>query len=166
MQRWLIRIVVLLVVVVASVAATGYMLPQGHTASVTAEYAATPDTVFDAVMNVAQYATWRSDVDRIDLPSTDPALFREIGANGEITFRIEVVKPPTQMVTRIADPSLPFGGTWTFDVESVHGGGSTLTITERGEVYNPIFRFISHFFMSQTAGMETYQKDLGIFLSR
>ena len=49
--------------------------------------------------------------------------------------------PPTRFVTRIADAQ-EFGGTWTIDL-APHGGETTVTITERGEVYNPAFRFMS-----------------------
>ena len=43
--------------------------------------------------------------------------------------------------------------------------GTTLTITEDGEVYNPIFRFMSRFVFGHEATMATYlsaaQKKLG-----
>jgi hypothetical protein len=34
-------------------------------------------------------------------------------------------------------------------------------ITEEGEVYNPVFRFISRFVIGQTRTIETYLRDLG-----
>jgi hypothetical protein len=36
-----------------------------------------------------------------------------------------------------------------------------VTITERGEVYNSIFRFLSHFFFSQHASIDQYLMALG-----
>jgi hypothetical protein len=54
---------------------------------------------------------------------------------------------------------LPFGGTWTFDVAAAPGGTS-LTITEDGEVYNPIFRFMSKTVFSPYKTIDTYQADL------
>ena len=54
------------------------------------------------------------------------------------------------MVTRIADPHLPFGGTWTYEIAPTETG-STLTITEKGEVYNPVFRFVSRYLQGYTA---------------
>jgi hypothetical protein len=52
------------------------------------------------------------------------------------------MEPPRLLRMRIADAELPFGGTWTYEIRPADGG-STLTITEDGEVYNPIFRLIS-----------------------
>jgi hypothetical protein len=34
--------------------------------------------------------------------------------------------------------------------------GSELRITEEGEVYNPIFRFVSRFIMGHTATIDSY----------
>lgn len=166
MKRWVIFTVLIAVGVVALVAGIGFLLPKAHTASRTAQYSAAPEAVFAAISDVGQYASWRSDVTAVDLmPSDDGSVFRETGSNGPITYRIEVLERPTRMVSRIADPSLPFGGKWTFEIAAA-GSGSTLTITEDGEVYNPIFRFISHFFMSPTATIETFQNDLGKHLAR
>ena len=167
MKRWVIFTVLLAVGVVALGAGIGWLLPRAHTASRTAQYAAAPEAVFAAISDVGQYASWRSDVTAVELlPSGDGTMFREAGPGGQITYRIETLEPPARMVSRIADPSLPFGGSWTFEVVAAAGGGSALTITEDGEVYNPIFRFISHFFMSPTATLETYQNDLATHMAR
>ena len=167
MKRWVIFTVLIAVGVVALVAGIGWMLPKAHTASRTAQYAAAPEAVFAAISDVGQYASWRSDVTSVDLlPSGNGKVFRETGPDGQVTYRIETLEPPTRMVSRIADPSLPFGGSWTFEVAAVAGGGSSLTITEDGEVYNPIFRFISRFFMSPTAAIEAFQNDLARQLAR
>ncbi|MGH9824216.1 MAG: LIC10604 family protein, partial [Blastocatellia bacterium] len=67
---------------------------------------------------------------------------------------------PRLMVTRIADANLPFGGSWKYEIEKA-GDGSIITITEDGEVYNPVFRFVSRFIMGHSATIEGYLKDLG-----
>jgi hypothetical protein len=67
---------------------------------------------------------------------------------------------PTTLVTRITDKSLPFGGRWEYRVAG-EGGGSRVRITEHGEVYNPVFRFVSRFIMGHTATASAYLKALG-----
>jgi hypothetical protein len=59
-------------------------------------------------------------------------------------------------VTRIVGETA-FGGTWTMAVERTPSG-SRLTITERGEVYNPIFRTLSKFVFGHTSTMESCLK--------
>jgi len=54
---------------------------------------------------------------------------------------------------------IPFGGTWTYDI-TPSGSGTQLRITERGEVYNPIFRVASRFVFRHTATMEEFLRNL------
>jgi hypothetical protein len=73
------------------------------------------------------------------------------------------VDPNRRMVTRIVDESA-FGGTWTWELEPVEGG-TRLTLTERGEVYNPIFRTIGKLFLDQRATIEAWQTAIASALS-
>jgi hypothetical protein len=91
------------------------------------------------------------------LPSTDGRKrFREVSDNGPITFVIESVEPNRRFVTRIDDKSLPFGGSWSYEVIPATDGRTTLRITEDGEVYNPLFRFVSRFIMGHEGTIKTY----------
>ena len=71
-----------------------------------------------------------------------------------MVFEIVQSIPAARVVSRIADPDQPFGGTWTV-VLAPEAGGTRVTITEDGEVYNPLFRFLSPYVFSQTATMES-----------
>ena len=71
----------------------------------------------------------------------------------------ERMEPPSLLVARIADPKLPFGGTWTYRIAPA-AGGSDLTITEDGEVYNVFFRFMSRFVFGHHATMDGFIKHL------
>ena len=67
---------------------------------------------------------------------------------------------PHRLMTRIADSDQPFGGTWTFLLIPTPTG-SQITITEDGEVYNPMFRFMSRFVFGHTATMDLFLRALG-----
>jgi hypothetical protein len=91
-------------------------------------------------------------------------MWRETDKHGQtITYEAIESIPPHHLVTRIADPNLPFGGTWTYEIVPA-GSSCTLTITENGEVYNPLFRFVSRFIMGQTATLDAYLKALNVKL--
>ena len=85
--------------------------------------------------------------------------FREVGKNGAILYQVEALVPNERLVTRISDPSLPFGGAWTYEVIP-SGESTTLRITEDGEVYNPLFRFVSRIIMGHTATLDRYFADV------
>jgi hypothetical protein len=64
------------------------------------------------------------------------------------------------MTRRIATENLPYSGTWTFSLQA-HNGITDVRITERGKVYNPVFRFVSRFILGHTQAMDAYLKALG-----
>ena len=144
-----------LVVLAVVVTAIGYALPQNHVASVEAVLAAEPARVFDRITDPARYPAWRTDVTRVEILGTQPLKWREHGSDDPITYEVVDSRPNERFVVRIADPDLPFGGTWTYEL-TPDGSGTRLVITERGEVYNPIFRFMSRFVFSHTATMERF----------
>jgi ribosome-associated toxin RatA of RatAB toxin-antitoxin module len=138
------------------ITATGYALPQSHVASSEARLSAPPDRVFDAITDVARYPEWRPDIQRADIITTTPLTWTEYDARGDgITFEVVDSRRAERHRVRIADPDLPFGGTWTYALYP-DGAGTRLVITEHGEVYNPIFRFMSRFVFGHTASVDAF----------
>ncbi len=122
--------------VAAIVLMVGPMLPIAHEASVSRVFAQRPDSMYRLVAERDAYPQWWTG---------DPRIQSEV---------IEAT-PPIRFVTRIADPEQPFVGTWTFAIVP-DGGGSRLTITERGEVYNPVFRFVSRLILGHHGTMNSF----------
>jgi hypothetical protein len=67
--------------------------------------------------------------------------------------------PPGKLIVRIADPQLPFGGTWTYEITPL-SSGSSLRIREDGEIYNPVFRVLARFVFGHSATIDAYLKSL------
>jgi len=162
MMRLLKYLLILIAIAALVVFVVGYRLPQQHTASVEREYAVAPGRVFGEIANPSEYPRWRSGVQRVEMlppDSTGRTRFQEISLSDEITYEIEQQIPDRLFVTRIADENLPYGGTWTFELEPTQTG-TLVRITEDGEVRNPIFRFVSKYVMGQTRGINKYLDDL------
>jgi polyketide cyclase/dehydrase/lipid transport protein len=160
-MRLAIWIVVALAVIAGLVALIGAQLPEAHTVTRTLPVKLPPDALYTLLSDVDNYPTWRPDVKKLDrLPDRDgrPAWVEEM-SSGRIPLFFERMDRPSLLVARISDPSLPFGGTWTYRITPA-AGGSELSITEDGEVYNPIFRFMSRFVFGQTATMDAFLKHL------
>ena len=150
-----------LVVLVLIVVGIGYALPQSHVATREVTVPAPPGELFALIATPADYPKWRSGVDSVELLPSEGGKerFRELGDNGPLLMRVEERVPDTRLVTVIADSTLPFGGKWTYQV-TPSGSGTTLRITEDGEVYNPVFRFMARFVFGHTATMEKYLADV------
>jgi uncharacterized protein YndB with AHSA1/START domain len=151
-----------LAILVGVVVGVGLLLPVKHRASRQATYPASPDSVFSVITRIEGFPAWRSTVKKVDVVASAPEAlsWRETGSDGAILYVADQVTMPSRLVTRIADRSLPFGGTWTYEL-TPSGQGTMLRITEDGEVYNPLFRFMSRFVFGHTATMDTYLRDLG-----
>ncbi|MGI8742183.1 MAG: hypothetical protein ACR2NN_06360 [Bryobacteraceae bacterium] len=138
-MKWFLIPVIALVAVIGLAFVAGMMLPQAHVVSRTARFRAPPQPIWDAITGPPDWHDQK--------------------------VKVEVVESvaPRRLVTRIADPSLPYGGTWTYEIVP-NSAGSVLTITENGEVYNPLFRFVSRFIMGHTATIDAYIKAMRVKL--
>jgi len=149
-----------LVLLVLVVVIIGWSLPKRHQASRSASYHAKPDRLFSLIAGAQD---WRPDVLRCETIS-DPSgreLLRETTRDGYlITYEVMDRKPPNSIKRRIATENLPYSGTWTFTLQP-DGETTVVRITEDGEVYNPIFRFMSRFVFGRTRTMDAYLRALG-----
>ena len=132
-MRWAKWIAVSLVAIVALAALVGSFLPVGHEASRSAEFSRPPQEVFALISDVPNYKQWWPE--------------------GETRVAVVESVPPTRFVTKIVDETA-FGGTWTMEIVPTPAG-ARLTITERGEIYNVIFRTLSRFVFGYTGTMES-----------
>ena len=160
-MRWILYVGLALVTIAALVAVVGAMLPKQHSASRTARVALPPDALYALLTDVSQYPSWRAGLKGLERrPDRNgmPAWIED--TNGmKIPMRFERMEPPSLIVARIDSSDLPFGGTWTYRI-APPSGGSDLTITEDGEVYNVIFRFMSRFVFGYHATRDAFIKSL------
>lgn len=160
------KIVVLVAAVIALLAAmvliVGLLLPTTHVAVVESRYRASASDIHAAINDVASARAWRSGLEEVAVLSApgEPLMWREVADWGTLTFVQEVNEPGCRIVSRIIDEGQGFGGTWTYEINHTPEG-TVLRITERGEVTNPLYRFMSRFVFGYYRGLETYARDLG-----
>ena len=156
-----LRVLAVLFAIMLLIVAVGFALPVKHRAVREARYDRSPSEIFAVITDVKNFPSWRSSVTSVEIlpDSGGRRRFRETGSDGEILYEVEQSVPDQRLVTRIADPSLPFGGRWMYELIP-HGNSTTLRITEDGEVYNPVFRFVSRFVMGHTRTLDRYLLDV------
>jgi hypothetical protein len=137
----------------------GALLPKHHIATRSATFRAKPEQLFALISGPP---TWRPDVKKYEVVANPggPEMWRETDSHGH-TVLYEVIerKAPVLLKTRIATTGLPYGGGWTLALHD-EGSSTTLRITEDGDVYNPIFRFVSRFILGHTRSIDTYLMNL------
>jgi uncharacterized protein YndB with AHSA1/START domain len=160
-MKWILLSLGLVVLIAGAITLIGLLLPRDHVASTTTLINALPDSVWEALANVSDYPLWRPDVQSVDVLSTEGALrWREHTRQGAITFERSEEQRPRRLVARIADETLPFGGTWTYEL-APEAQGTRVTITERGYVTNPLFRFMARFVFGHHRTQEHFLRALG-----
>jgi len=160
--KWVLLVAGLLVALVALVALAGSLLPRDHVAARRARLSRPPAEVFGVIQDAARAAEWRSDVKHVEPlePVAGRRRFREVSGQGAITFEVMDEVVPSRLVTRIADEGLPFGGSWTYELEP-SGEGTLITITERGFVKNVVFRALARYVFTHHRTLEQYLRALG-----
>lgn len=158
MLKWIVLVIAVVLAVVGLVEIWGSQLPAEHTAARTVELRQSPKQVWDVIDGPP---TWRPEVTSYELLSADPhRKWIEYGRHGQkVTYEVVSSDPPQRLVTRIADSHLPFGGSWTYEITPT-ATGSSLTITENGEIYSPVFRLVARYVQGYTATIDNYLKAL------
>jgi len=161
-MKWILLFFGTVAGLIAVMAAAGYLLPRAHVASRRARFRQPADAIWNAITDFASFPSWRPEVHAIEqLPSRDGHVhYLERSKHGNIAMEIMEAVRPQRLVVRIADPKLPFGGSWTYLVAS-ESNETSLTITENGEVYNPIFRLLSRFVFGHQRTIDAYLRALG-----
>ena len=139
----------------------GWLLPKGHVVTRSQRYRQKPEAIWVVITDIEAMPKWRKGVKAVKrLPDKNglPSWVEET-TSGDIALEATGIDVPRKMVTEIADPKLPFGGTWTYEIVETDYG-TILRITENGYVANPLFRFLSRFVFGQASTIETYLKSL------
>jgi len=138
----------------------GLVLPAEHVSIRSIQLEVPPDEVWDALTNFEQLPTWRSGINRVEVDRTGAQIqIIEHGEDRAMTFKVVAFEPNTLLKTAIADPDLPFSGTWTWELEP-DGKGCALTITEHGTVKNPAMRTVTALLMDPADTQDQYLREL------
>jgi hypothetical protein len=148
----------ILAVCIAIVVLMGMRLPKEHRIENSAEIGAPPLAVWTQISDVAGSPTWRSDVKRVEM--LDQKRWREYGKTGSVVFRLALSEPMQRRVVVIADRNLPFTGSWMYTLEPLPNGNTKVTIVEDATVFNPVYRFVGHYFIGERTSIDRYLHDL------
>ena len=158
MIRWVFIAVGGLIALITAVWLIGLGLPQDHSVTLSRVLPAPVADVWERITDLDGYARWRPDVDAVELierPSNVLPAWRERGSGGVLTLEATVAEPLTRLVFEIIDEGQPFGGSWTYLLEPTESG-TRLTITEDGEIYSPVFRFVAKFVLGYEGTIKKY----------
>ena len=155
---WLLVAVGVLIAAVLVATAVGSLLPREHVATRTLTVRQSPLTIWRVITDFASQPQWHPEMKSAErLPDRNGhEVWQEEMSGMKIPLETVEVESPRRLVRRIASDDLGFGGVWEYSITPTTEGGCQLTITERGTVGNPLFRFLAKFVFGHTATVEKY----------
>ena len=160
---WVLVAIAAIVAVSGLVVLIGSRLPQEHRVARRAHFNRPPEELWEIITDFAGQTSWRPELRRVErLPDRSGRQFwQETDKRGQaLTMETVESVPPRRLVRRIADENLGFGGRWIIEIGE-YGEVAALTVTEEGEIYNPVFRFVSRFIVGQTSTIDGFLRALG-----
>jgi uncharacterized protein YndB with AHSA1/START domain len=120
------------------------------------------DSLWATLTDFAALPSWAPEMTKVEriADQNGHPVWHHHGKQWSAPMEVVEFSPPHRFTLKIADPKLPFGGTWAYDI-APGDGGTVVMITENGEVGPPIMRFLSRYVFGQTSTMDAYLKALG-----
>jgi hypothetical protein len=156
-MKYLLLLIGVLLFIALIIVIIGVFLPVKHTVSMELSLNAGAKEVWQRLRDFKAYPQWRKLL-AVEVQS-DSSWIEVDKRNHRLPLKIVTEEPLQKLVTEINSKHLPFGGTWVFVLRPAHDE-TIVTIRENGEVYNPVFRFVSKYIMGHTASINQYAKDL------
>lgn len=140
----------------------GLLSSKQHTVTRTLKTKQTQETIWRTIADFQSQPVWRKRLQKVERgpDRNGKEIWIEFYVDGDvIPLETTEAKSPHRIVRTIADPNLPFGGVWEMEVKP-ETNGSSLTITERGEVPNALLRGFVKVFIGYTWSIDHYHSEL------
>lgn len=166
----MVSIVIYIVIILASVFILlfiiGLLLPDERTATSESYYNASPEKVYNVLINNADYS-FRSDLEEIVIVEENNGIevWDEIARNGSVIRFKTTRKEPYSLYEFDIVKGNGFTGHWKGELKETSTGGTLFISTETIRMKNPFLKVLSRLFVNMEKFMHTYQNDLRVKLS-
>jgi uncharacterized protein YndB with AHSA1/START domain len=161
-MKWILRIIIIVLVLIALIFATGYILPAHTTHTRTIKLKQPPDKVFAVLDDIPNMPKWNRNMEKVVMltPIDGKERSRQTFKGGmDMEITTTESSPPNHLVRVLGDTEGPFSGSWTYGITATPDGGSQVALTEQSEIPNPFFRVMIKLF-GPTKYMDGHLEDL------
>jgi hypothetical protein len=164
-MRWVMYALAGLLGLVLLVAIVGLTRPRGHVARTQAEYAKPPGEVWQVISDFQHWNEWNPEIEAVEaLPDRNGHRAVNVKSSwGTAQTEFTVWEPVSKLRSDMNAGS--FSGSWTYELKPTANGGTLLTVTEAGEVGNPLYRTMMLFhdnYETMTSFHHALAKRLGV----
>lgn len=158
----LFAIVAVLVALVLTPVLIGALLPKRHRVARSLRLDRPREAVWARIVDIERSVAWRTDLRAVEPARDDDGaeLWVEVERDGGSTaYRTIEERAPQRLVREIVPKGQPYGGRWIIELRE-EAGGTIVRITEEGEVYNALFRFVGRLILGYARKVERYLRAL------
>lgn len=164
-MRWVWYVLVGVVALAMLAVIVGLTRPRGHVATTRAEYAKAPTEVWAVIADFQHWHEWNPEIQSVEpLPERNGHPAVNVKSSwGTAATEFTVWDPPSKLRSDMNAGS--FSGSWTYELAPTATGGTLLTVTEAGEVGNPLYRTMMLFhdnYETMTSFHHALAKRLGV----
>jgi len=146
MKRLVLIIICLIILIILVVLVIGLLQPSKHSVTRSIRLKQSPESVFAVLDDQTNLPSWSSGIAKVEpLPIRDGnrvvRMTLKWGGMQMLATRLERT-PPHRLVTAMSKESGASFGTWTYEIRA-DGDGCRVSITEDGELKNPIYRVMA-----------------------
>lgn len=168
-MRYLVIFVLVLILVVVGLYGYGSNLPEETTTKVSATYRQPIEKVWERISDYSAIPSWSEDMEKVERVEDLEGfpVWRFTPKKGD-PMDIQVVrseKPGLHIGKIVNNESLPFGGTWIFQLKSLSENETQVTLTEDGYVKSIIGRAICHL-IGKDRMLKSHLADIGKSFSK
>jgi len=147
----------------AMVLVIGLFVPRVHEDRKVKELPVKPEEAWAKLTDFPHFPDWQPWMANVEKLSGEEGLgtvWRHKEKSGDhLDLEVTTWEPNRKLVTTIADKNLPFSGSWTTEIEPTETG-CRVTITERGEIPNPLMRTMWILFQPSKSSVERFLEAL------
>ena len=154
---------VLLLLATAVVMGVGSRLPAESVAVASTEVAAPREQVWGLLTEVTGFPGWRMGLKSVAMVPTagGQVCWRETRSWMTVPWCVVESVPQQRWVVRVADPRLPFGGEWTYELADAGSRGTRVTLTTRRRAGPAMWRFADRYVTREDMAAGQLLRDLG-----
>lgn len=157
----------LVLLVLFALALVAYLLPRERTSTVTVDFDASPEEVYDVYADPASQPSWRDGVASVDLTAdTFPRAWVEHLRRGPAIHFEEVEAIPSRLYRLRTSAPGRFRGTYDARFEAVGGGRTRGTFTEQITTEGPWATLLMRVFVDLDEEIRTYAEEATAEIAR
>lgn len=161
-KQWLLTVLLLAAAALIIAYGLGKRLPVEHTVVAAQTIAAPPAKVWGLLVNVDAQPTWRHGLKSLEeLPEQNGhQRWTEHYSGAQMTFQLIESDPMKSRVVQLEPQGASMDGEWIYQLLPMDDGRTSVTITEHGNLYSPLYRFLMHYILGDTFNQKRYLDDL------